>query len=423
MFKSFKSKLTAMICVFLVVAAYPVSMATLSGANASFTSFSVDRTVVNAGQSVTFNATTFGASFVFASVGGQLIPGTMQGIDSATGLTTWLLTINPAQSQTVIVYANSANVVAGASIVSIPITVNGTEGFVSSTGQGVHHIYSITETEASQPNTVTLTIVTNAAPQFVWAHIGGGRYVQANRISQTASQATWEMSYRPPQYVAHTIEVSANHAYIIDETIVSQSFSVALAAPFVPLVSDASISRVTISPSTVDYRGRATITVRTNHEAEHVWAEVDGRRVNATRGSTTATLRNWTIEVRPDETQTITVYANTTNDTQGADTETVRVTVREEQPRITNLSLTRNSIRPGEWTTINITTNNEVEHVWANVDGTRRNASRESSTSNTRTWRIDIQPNNSQQITVYANRTNNNSGADSDRISVNVNNW
>ena len=422
MFKSFKRKLTAMVCVLLLVAAYPISMTAASGANASFTSFGVDRAVINAGQTVTFTASTVGANFVFAAVDGQFVAGTQQ--TSAGGITSWLLTINPTQSQVVVVHANNVNTPEGAAVVSIPIVVNatGTAGLpTTSGGQSIHNIYSITETEASQPYTVTLTIVTSAAPQFVWANLGGGRFMQANRTSQTATQATWELTYRPQNYVAHTIEVSANHAYVVDDSIYTRSFSVALSAPFVQPVTPVSISRATISPTTVDYRGRATITVRTNHEAEYVWAMVDGRRVNASRGSTTATLRNWTIDVRPDETQTITIYANVTNTEQGAATDTVRVTVRELQPRIENTRFSRNNIRVGEWTTIYITTNTEVEHVWAFVDNTRLNATRESSTSTTISWRIEVNTDNSQTITVYANRTNTSSGADTDRMSLTVN--
>ncbi|MCL2400733.1 MAG: hypothetical protein FWC91_13435, partial [Defluviitaleaceae bacterium] len=76
-----------------------------------------------------------------------------------------------------------------------------------------------------------------------------------------------------------------------------------------------------------------TITVRTNSDTTHVWAEVDGRRVNARRQSSSSTVITWTIEVRPQEGQQVSVFAGTRNNNHD-DMQRVRINVRNESASI-----------------------------------------------------------------------------------------
>jgi hypothetical protein len=312
----------------------------------------------------------------------------------------------------------------GASIISVPITVQGTDAVVHSPGgQGVHHIFDIVEIPANASNEVALRITTNETPNFVWISIGAGRYLQASRTSEGGGQAFWEVTYRPTQFVPHTIQVSANAQYLVDQHIATQSFSVNLVAPFVPVAAPR-ITSVSARPTTIDAGDRTTVTIRTNLDAEHVWLEVDGRRVNARRGNSTATTRTWTAEVRPDRTQNVRIYANATNVEQGAATDTVRITVRDRtdsNARIISATLRATTIRHGDVTYIDVRTNDYVTNVWATIDGARVVGSQHDRVAGHRYWNIRVWAHESQTIRVYASTTNHVDDADVRTVSLTVN--
>jgi hypothetical protein len=432
MLKSFRNKMMASVCilvlVFLAVAYQSASVVAASGNIAAFTLVQVDRTTINAGQSVNFTINTIGANFVFADVGGNFADAHQSANNAATGETTWVLTINPTQNLTVIIYANAIEAMEGASAVIIPITVGAAAAEAAPTQpmqQQMHRIYSVEETTAPAPNTVTLTIVTNEAPQFVWIGLGSNQYLQGTLVSRTDTQATWEITYRPPQFVPHQAQVSANHAYVVDEHIATQNITVNLTAPFQQAQRAArdtipTISRVNASSSNIYFGERTTLTIRTNTIAEYVWAEVDGRRVDAARTNASATTRTFTMEIRPDRTQTLQVFANTTNNTEGAATERITISVGGAEPRIDSANASRTEINWGETARIDVQTNIEVEHVWAIVNGSRVNGRRETNTAAARTWTIDVRPDHSQTITVYANRISDHHGADTRTVRIDV---
>jgi hypothetical protein len=382
----------------------------------------VDSTSVHAGQSVTFTVSTVNASVVFVSVDNTTIPGTMLGTDGATQ-TNWSVTFTPSGSQQVSLHANAVNAFEGSAQLVMPITVIGGAGDAGTSGgthsQAGHQIHSVTETPATGgPQSVTLTVVTNETPLYVWIS-GPAGYHLGRLVSQTPTQRTWEITYRPSPFTRHQVQVSANHHYILDESVVSLPYQVELRAPYVPdLVAD--IRRVNASPATVDDGGRTTITVTTGRDVEYVWGEVDGRRVNARRTGSGATTRTWTFEARPDRTQTIPIYANVTNNATGAARDSIRITVRDIRPEIIRATIDRQRIYSDEVTFIEVRTNADVEHVWARVNGSRVTARRGSTSGNERNWIIDVSPNHSQTITVYANITNTENNAETRNISVTV---
>lgn len=418
MFNSFKRKVVVMACMLLVAIVLPMSLSAQEGA--AFTSFSVDRTTVAAGQSVTFSIRTTGANFVFAVVGGNPIQATQIAQD------TWNLTVLPAYPQTIIVYANTVNAIEGAATVSIPVAVGaGTAHVTPGVTGGQHRIYSITETTATAVGEVVLTVVTDAAAGSVWVS-QNNRYFQGRQISQTGTQRTWEVAYRPQQNVRHNVQVSANHSYVLDTLMASQTFDVRLVAPFVPPTRP-EIRSVSPTSRTIDDRERLNINVRTNLDVEHVWAMVDGSRVNARRGTSTATLRNWTIEIRPDRTQDVWVYANYTNDTSGAVRERVRVTVRdrwESDARIDRVRVNGQSsnVRVGsnEWVDIEVRTSDSVTHVWARVNGEWRSMSRGSRIGDLREWTLSDRIDYTQRIDITANTSNNRTGSGAEHSSIQV---
>ena len=426
MLKSFKGKMMLVSLFLLAAFVYPATLYA-----AAFTSFEVNATTVNAGQPVNITVRTTGANYVFANVAGANIPATMRP-GGATGDAVWDLAVSPATNQMIVVHANVTNSAEGSATISFPVTVNVAAVTPAQpqppvTGApGAHRIYSITETEAPRQDTVTLTIVTDAGVNYVWLNQPGAESQilgQATRTGTSEAQSTWEVTYRPRQYVAHEVQVNANNAYVLDNRRATQNFNVVLAAPFVRPV-EPSIGRASISPSTIEPGARTTITVRTNADVNYVWAVVDGTRVNARAGNQTPVNRNWTIDVRPDETQTIRVYANTVDSASGATTDTVRVTVRSAEPRITaNLSVNRSEIQQGDTVTIDVRTNDVVTHVWARVDGRTVHAQRETGGgTGDRRWSIDVRPNSSGSITVYANTSSGTSGADRRSVNITVRN-
>ena len=435
MFKSFMSKMMALACVMFLMAS--ISPVTVSANDdiAAFTFLGVDRTAITAGQNINFTIRTVGAAFVFAEVGGTRVPGVMQGGDVATRQASWNLTVNPTATQNVIIYANTVNAVEGAASVSIPITVQGAgvaqqpvppSPVQPPQGQARHRIYSITETPAPRAESVTLSIVTDAGSGYVWISPEANRYIRASRVSQSGNQSTWEVTYTPRQFGRHQVTVSANAAYVLDQFVVSETFAVELAAPYVP-TARAAINRANANPSTVGSGDRTTITVTTNLDVEFVWAEVDGRRVNARGVRGSATTRTWELDVRPDRTQQVRVFANTTDSTSGAATSDVRITVRDETARIIRATAQRNVIDQGEWTTIEVRTNTDVENVWAMVDGQRVNARRGSTASGNREreWTIEVRPNRlgNNSIRIYASTTNHERDADTTTVNIRVDDW
>ena len=414
-----------LVCLILLAAlAYPTAISANDGDTAAFIFFEASATTITAGQSVTFTIQTSGSNAVFATVGGSNISATPRAGGSPES-TWWDLTVNPAATQLIVVQANAPGGAESASV-RIPVTVGGAVATQPTTPQapaaqaGAHRIYSVTEVEAPYQNSVKLEIVADAGSNFLWVRLPDGRYMRGNRTGSSGTQSTWEVVYRPQPYSAHQIQVFSNgadHRPVVDNTINQQ---INLTAPFVRPVTP-TITRASASPSTIEPGARTTITVRTNADVEYVWAMVDGRRVNSRRGSTGTTTRTWTIDVRPDETQTIRVYANTTDSTSGADTDTVRVTVRDAEPRIlATPTLSHNNIRPGDRTTIEVRTNEVVTHVWAMLDGRRINAQRETTSSGERRWSIDISPERSHNVFVYANTSSGTSGADRRTIRVDV---
>jgi hypothetical protein len=424
MFKGLKHKTLAMICVFALLASYPITLSANVGTPAAFTFFGMSSTNVTAGQPINFTIRTTGANFVFADVGGVTVSGVMQGQPDHTGQVTWGLSISPMTTQTVLIYANAFHGLEGAAVISVPVTVGAAVAQQPQVPQApqhpTHRIYSITEVDATRPNSVSLRIVTDDEAEHVWVVPEANRYLPASRVS--GERNVWEINYVPRQFVPHQVQVNANRAYQIDQFIATENFTVNLTAPFVRQVQP-NIGRASISPATINTGERSTISIRTNLDVEYVWAEVDGRRVDARRGTATTTNRNWTIDIRPERTQEVRVHANSTNTTQGAITETVRVTVRDEEPTIRSASIGSNHVWHGQGTRIDLQTNNEVRYVWAIVDGSRVNGRRDGGTGNNRNWIIDIHPTHNQTIRVYALSTDRERDGDSRTFSITVGNW
>jgi|GEM_PF-1451889 len=101
-------------------------------------------------------------------------------------------------------------------------------------------------------------------------------------------------------------------------------FTTAANAP-IPAFTNFDPSETTIGPG-----GEITITIGTLTTVTHVFTEVDGTRINAaeqTQPAPATGTRNWMLTITPQTSQSITVYANTANHTQGAAAITLHIVV------------------------------------------------------------------------------------------------
>ena len=417
MFKNYKRNLlVTVVGVFLMLLAFP----TMVSADAAITSFSVNRTSVSQGQTVTFSLrTTPEVNYVFADVNGVRVQGTLQSAD------TWQLIVTPNSTQNVTVVASATNSVTNAAMINIPITVVGVSGPpitappitgppitgppITSppiappiTGppitMGNLAIHDISETTAIRAGYIQLTVVTGVGANEVWAQFDNNRFRRAQEQTnlRTDTTRTWQINFRPDRWVSQTVQISANREYVFAGA-TTQNYVLTLTAPFVPPISPA-IQSVTPSPRTVVPGGSITFTIRTNLDVNYVWiVDVDGNRRNASpSGSASATGRNWAVTFTPGRTGAVRVYANATNSATGAATRTEQITVQQHNVAILSPTTARwtDDWWADSWrgVVVEVTTNQFAEHVWVTLpSGNNHSLSRVSgSGTSNRTWRVEI---------------------------------
>jgi len=193
---------------------------------------------------------------------------------------------------------------------------------------------------------------------------------------------------------------------------------IAVIAALIPLRAAANtpipaFTDFTTTPTTVEAGEEITFTISTLDAVNHVFAEVDGTWVSAsqqTRPAPAAGTRNWTLTITPRESQAITVYANIANNTGGAAAITLYVTVNSVatgEVTINSVRTSGNSITQGDTITFTILTSNAVEYVFTQVDGQwiRATITHTNETTGEKTWRLAVQPQATQTLTLYANST------------------
>ena len=83
------------------------------------------------------------------------------------------------------------------------------------TPQGVQWIYRIEEITSTNNRQTVLRVTTGVATQYVWAQPSTGSFVHTNRpVSQTATQRVLELRFNHASTNPHSVQVSANHAYV-----------------------------------------------------------------------------------------------------------------------------------------------------------------------------------------------------------------
>ena len=386
-------------------------------ANPALLSMNVDNSTVAPGQSVTFNiATNAAVNYVFAQVGANTVPGTRLQAD-ANGNQTWTIVVQPTATANIAVFASTTNSTANAATFSMPITVTGATPPVQAVPlpqplpqpitplpqpitppvqQGPTAIQSITETPALAARQVQLTVVAGPEANEVWVQFDRGgtpgyRRGQEQTALRTDTSRTFVINFQPTQWAAQQVRVGANRTYTWAGAS-SQDFNLTLSAPFVR-PTNPTIQQVTVNPRTVTVGNNTTFNIRTNADVEYVWVvDIDGNRHNATRtGQATAATRNWNVSFNPVRSGSVRVYANTTNNAEGAATRNETLTVQTATATIRNANAwwTNNN----QWNnqgevTVEVTTNYGVQRVWVDFDGRRVRLNQSSgSGTNDRVWR------------------------------------
>lgn len=312
-------------------------------AQAAFLDVTMDRQTVVVGDSVTFQIrTTSQANHVFAMVDGARINAT-RNLPHAAGPREWTLTITPAASTDVSIFANSTNTQTNAARIVMPITVTGTAVTavapnvpVVTSAIGPVAIAHVLETPSVAAGQVQLTVVTGLAANEVWVNFdrannvrGTGRFTRGTVVSENEFSRTWVINFTPRAWAVQTVEVGANRTYNWPGAGIA-THTLTLAHGFVPPVTAAnSIQAVTLTPAQVSPGAVQTFNIRTDPGITHVWLrDMDGREVTATRqGTATANHQNWRITFTPPRSGQVTVFANTSRTTVGAASTTRNVVV------------------------------------------------------------------------------------------------
>ena len=395
--KIFIKALVAAFATVLLVAAVPIAVS----ASSAFTSISMDRTTVNPGQTATFSVrTTTNVQYVFAMVDGTRVQGSrVSGND-------WTVSVTPTRTTNVQVFANSMNDQFNAATMIIPITVTSSVPAatpnVSVTIPAAPAnlapiaIASVTETPPIEAGAVQLTVVTGAEVNEVWVNFdrvnnarATGKFARGTLTTQGTNSRTWVINFRPDAWTAQQVEIGANRTYNWPGAS-TQLHNLALTQPYVSPTSPA-INSVAVNPRTVSSGSSTTFTINTNLDAEFVWVrDINGTEHNARRSTTSAHNRSWTVTFNPQNTGTVTVFANATRTETGAATRSETITVGHGSASIVNTPtanwLGSDQIR------INVTTNNLTESVWAIMPGTnnRVQLNRTNSGTGNRTWSADV---------------------------------
>jgi len=368
----------------------------------AITNFSMDRTTVNSGQSITFNVrTTAQTQFVFAMVDGVRTQGSRVGHGND-----WVVTVTPTRTTTVSIFANATNTENGAAIINVPVTVGATATTpvtpatptvpipVAPANLGPIAIASITETPATGVGYVQLTVVTGRETNEVWVNFnrtdntrGTGHFARGTMTTQDTNSRTWVINFRPQTWVTQQVEVGSNRTYNWPGA-ATQLYNLTLAQPFVPPVTPR-ITNVNVGNRTVSIGANTTFTITTNLDAEHVWVrDVDGREHNAHRTTSGVSTRTWSVTFPPIRSGTVTVFANSTRSADHAATRTENITVSHTTAQIVGTP-TASWTNHNE-TLIHVTTNSYVQTVWAVMPGTgnRVQLNRTNTGSGNRTWSI-----------------------------------
>ncbi|MCL2708067.1 MAG: hypothetical protein FWF03_03015, partial [Defluviitaleaceae bacterium] len=254
---------------------------------------------------------------------------------------------------------------------------------------------------------ITFTVVTNANAKFVYIEYDGLIHRVENMATDPAGFYVWTarcMLSKPQEIVVYANSVDSVHG--------AQTRSLKIIESF--------LHSVEMDNEEYHKGDTVRITVKTNEKAEHVWVRYnDGTfKKGSLKSANPDGERTWTIDIKPEGTQTVRVSANTIYSYGGAASVERDVLFSEPVATVNGLRLSRANVPEGEYVTVTITTNVAATQVWVKHDDTTTDARLTRTTKSSKTWSATIRPEKTQTLSVYANVTKSETGASKKTISL-----
>jgi hypothetical protein len=349
----------------------PVSASSAATLLPMFTSFSVDKTTVSAGETIKIECKTNSmVNMIFYETDNSWKQITNATTDPA-GIKNWSFTVTLQSTKNLVFYANRTFTYPNAATITVPVTVTGsavnpggetttaTNGTISITGvkKGSDKYYD--------GDIVRFTVTTNAAVNYVFAQYDGQPYtVGVLQPSSTAASKIWVFAFRPTR--SQLLTIQANTEYSTGNSIkVYQNIELLpISQKPVPVV----IQNITPDKNPVNKGESIRLTIRTNLDANFVWVEYDTNKVATVQrpSTTTATYKTWIADFKPTSDQSVVVNASSTSQSVSETTQSLRIYVDDyyEKPNIKSAK--------AQWTdtshnqiTITVVTNESVNYVIA----------------------------------------------------------
>jgi len=345
-----------------------------------------------------------------------------------------------------------ATLVATALLVLLPMTVSANTATIVS--------FNMDRTTVQLGQSINLVVQTNTATTHVFADMGNVR-TQGVRSHTVSGVVTWVVTLQPALGTTE-VRVFANTANNI-------TGAVSLTIP-ITVTSGQTLPPVTTAPTTtppptlppaggnVQHAPLAVVSITeipalaanqvrleivTGTGTNNVWVRTATSTINpntnlnvmyrqATRVSHTANTITWQVSLTHLQPwhQTVRVSANTAFVVDGATN--VNYVLQHTAPFVAaatpfifanTVAANPPQLVPGGSSNITLTTNADVNYVWATVNGVRVNAVRTNPTAAAnalRNWSLTVAPNATGMITVFANATNTPTGAVNHGITITV---
>jgi hypothetical protein len=283
--------------------------------------------------------------------------------------------------------------------------------------------FHMDRTTVQSGQTITITVHTSGDTTHLFAEISGTR-TQGTQISvnNNTGVRTWNITLTPAAG-ATRVDIFANTSNsIVGAVSISIPITVTGAGTTVnpPGVVHSGLAIVSITEIAALAPQQVRMEIVTGLEVAEVWVHhSENRYPRGVRVSSDATTQTWHVNLlglTPWQ-QTVTVSANRTFHVTGATNQSY--TLRHTAPFVapTNPLIISASVNPvqvvlGGTSTVTLSTNADVNHVWMMVNGARVNATRTTTTATgVRNWTAIIAPTTTGNITIHANATDTAVGA------------
>ena len=264
-------------------------------------SVSVNRTTINAGDSVTLTIRTNSiANNVWVEFDNTNANAALQSTDTH-GVKTWTVGIAPKESQKVRIYANTSKTSTGAARETQQITVNGRTASIIDINANT--------TSVELGESVEFNIRTSADVTTVWA-VCDGRDVRATAISTSGGEKRWRVHVTPSATQRVFIYASSSNSTVKDYV------QITVRADVPPSADNLVVQFYTNPVSETDPTLGTEVHVITKMPANFVWFIMDVDDNNLSRYAdyvkTEGGHKEWRIVLFPTQPQKVRLYADPT---------------------------------------------------------------------------------------------------------------